>query len=329
MKRLLRTFLFVSLGVAVVGVTSGVAHFPGDILVVDFCAEGGTGAVISVDAATGNQTLVSVNQNFRDPFDIAIDGTGRVFVADGTAAAIIEVDPHPPIAANQSVVASGAPFVSPIGVAVGIGDDLWVCDAGAAAVFTVNKNSGVVNLVTAGGNLVAPFGVALNKFAQVYVADRLANAVIEVTGGVQTVISSGQSFLQPYGITVDQGAPFFPANEPGGVYVADRNISGVVLVDVNLPDGGNQTIVTQGQNLSGASGLAIGGWLGLLPLPFYAADFVSRIVIDYDPTGDPLANQNVISAGQFFCGPVRLTVVPEQPVQVENESWGGIKGLYR
>ena len=143
-----------------------------------------------------------------------------------------------------------------------------------------------------------------------------------------TVISTGQNFVRPHGIAIDQGAPFFPANEPGGIRVTDLSANAAILVDVNLPSGANQTVESVAQNFSFASGITIGAWPAF-PTPFYVADYGARAVIEYDPTLAANENQTVISAGGLFAGPARLTVVPDQPVQTENETWGGIKGLYR
>jgi hypothetical protein len=327
MKHLLRTFLFVSLGIAVVGVGhSGAALNSGDLIVVDF-ASGGGGSVIIVDPVTGFQTLLSTGGFFVNPFGIAVDATSRIFVADGDAGFLIEVDNTSGL---QTIIAA---MPRPISVAVGLGDDLWVADLGGGAappaVYTVNKNTSVVSLVVSGAPFVTPLDIALNKFATPYVVDRNAGGsgkVFEIPA--MTVISEGQNFIRPHGIAIDQGAPFFPANEPGGIYVVDVTSDAAIFVDVNLPSPTNQTVQSVGQNFSFPGGISIGAW-PVFPSPFYVADYGSKAIIEYDPTQVATGNQTIISAGGLFVGPVRLSVVPEQPVQVENETWGGIKGLYR
>lgn len=325
MKRLLRTLLFVSLGIAVVGVGhSGAVLNPGDIIVVDY-ASGVGGSVIIVEPGAGGQTLLSTGGNFVNPFGIAVDATGRIFVVDPDAGKVIEVDNTSGV---QSVLAV---LPKPAGIAIGVGNDLLVADLGSGAappaVYSVDKNSALVTLVASGPPLQTPIDVAINKFGQGYVLDRDAagGTVFEIPS--LAVVSTGQNFLKPHGIAVDQGAPY-TAYEPGGIHVTDLIANEAILVDVNLPANANQTVESSAQNFSLAGGIAIGAWPSF-PTPYYVADFGSKAVILYDPAVDPSANQTVISAGGLLVGCARLTVVPEQPVQVEQKTWGGIKGQYR
>ncbi len=330
MRRLVR---FISVAsVALSAFAFGTAHagaLPGDLLVTDFSAFGGNGGVIIVHPVTGVQTPLSMGGLFRDPWDIAVDQSGpaRIFVTDIVADAVIEVDPG---TGAQLLVSAGGLITNPTGIEEGIGTDLWVTDTGSNALMRVDKNTGFQTLVHAGPPFVSPFGVGVNKYGDVYVIDRVAGGgtVFLMVGGVPVAVSSGAPFVQPYGITIDQGQPIFPPNEPGGLWVVDRNASGgtgaVIYVD---PNTGAKTIESRVQHFSDPSGVAIGP--ATSGSPFYASDYLTKKVVRFDPTQPDNTNQTLISSAGIFSNPAKLAVYPEQPVQTQTTTWGRLKGTYR
>lgn len=319
--------------VALTAFTAGRAQagaLPGDLLVSDFSAFGGNGAVIIVHPVTGVQTPLSIGGLFRDPWDITVDNSvfpARIFVSDIVADAIIEVDPG---TGAQLLVSAGGLLTNPTGVEVGMGTDLWVTDSGNRSVVRVDKNTGAQVLVYSGAPFVSPFGVGINKFGDVYVIDRVANAgsVYQMVGGVPVLVSSGASFAQPYGMTIDSGSPAFPANEPGGIWVADRNAAGgngaLFYID---PNTGAKTLESNGQLFSEPSGVTFG--VPAVATQVFVSDYVTRRVISVDPSLAPNANQTLISGGGVFGSPAKIAVYPEQPVQNQQTTWGRVKGQYR
>ena len=330
MARLVRFAAFtIALLFAVGFSTANAGALPGDLIVTDFSAAGGNGAVFIVDPNLGTQTILSSGGLFLDPWDVDVDagGTPRIFISDIGSDAIIEVDPN---TGAQVLVTMAGLLANPTGVEVGVGTDLWVTDSGTNSLVKVDKNTGFQTLVHSGAPFVSPFGVAVNKFGDVYVLDRVKNGgtVFKMVGGVPVSISNGAPFQQPYGLTIDQGAPIFPANEPGGIWVVDRNAAAgpgaIIYVD---PNTGAKTIVSQQQFFSEASGVTIGP--STSGSPFYACDYATRVVVRFDPAGLPSTNQTLVSSGGLFSNPVKLAVFPEQPVQTETSTWGRVKGLYR
>jgi DNA-binding beta-propeller fold protein YncE len=75
---------------------------------------GDTGQVIRVDPATGAQTLVATGDQLIDPFGIALDPTGRIFVTDGgtfeEGGRVIAIDPA---TGTQTLISSGGGLVTP------------------------------------------------------------------------------------------------------------------------------------------------------------------------------------------------------------------------
>ena len=107
----------------------------------------------------------------------------------------------------------------------------------------------------------------------------------------------------------------------------DRNAAGgpgaAIYVD---PISGARTLESRLQNFGDASGIAIGLGIGG---PLYASDYLSARVVTFDPALPDNANQVLISSAGSFVNPAKLTVYPEQPVQVQNTTWGRVKGQYR
>jgi len=184
---------------------------------------GGNGAVIAVNPNQppgNNQTVVSSGSYFGNPFGVAIAANGDLFVVDPAHgnAGVIRVNPNRPSGSNQTVVSSGGHFVSPFGIAIAANGDLWVvdpqCCGGVAGVIRVNpagSNQPLGNnqtVVSFGGHLVLPVGIATAENGDLLVADQKCcggrGGVIRVnpTTGLQTVWAQGDSLNFPSGIVI-------------------------------------------------------------------------------------------------------------------------------
>ncbi|HEY2861504.1 MAG TPA: NHL repeat-containing protein [Terracidiphilus sp.] len=97
--------------------------------------------------------------------------------------------------------------------------------------------------------LNAPFGVAVDKSGNLFVADTLHNGVKEIpaAGGYTTVRTLGSGFNDPCGVAVDKN---------GNVFVADRGNNAVKEI---LAAGGYTTVNTLGSGFTGPRGVAVGG----------------------------------------------------------------------
>src|SRR5688572_13351958 len=92
----------------------------GDLLVVDYTAFGGDGAVFRIDPATGAQTTITQGGLFGTATDIAIERDGKLLVVDQDLAGpgpgtggVIRIDPA---TGAQSLLASGGLFDDPTGI---------------------------------------------------------------------------------------------------------------------------------------------------------------------------------------------------------------------
>jgi glutamate synthase domain-containing protein 3 len=269
---------------------AGALAAPGDILIADMYAFGGTGGVIRVDPQTGARTAVSANgapaggPAFVEPAGIALDAGGDILVADwsafGGTGGVIRVDPQ--TGARTAVSANGAPtggpaFQDPAGIALEADGDILVADSnafgGTGGVIRVDPQTGARTAVSANGAPAGgpafqqPSGIALGADGSILVADYFAfggsGGVIRVDPqtGARTTLSAngapagGPAFQTPAGMVL--GAD-------GDILVADWSAfgatGGVIRVD---PQTGARTTVSAngapagGPNFSDPGGVAL------------------------------------------------------------------------
>jgi sugar lactone lactonase YvrE len=188
-----------------------------------------------VPAGMQAQTTSTVGSGFNQPFGLAVDKDGDVFVADYGNNAVKEIMAGTGGAASgtvndaSTVITVGSGFTNPQCVAVDGSGNVFVIEfhknavkeivagTGGAASGTVNSSS-TVNIVASGFN--DPEGLAVDGKGNVFVTDYGNSAVKEivaVNGVVPTTsktITVGIGYSNPRGIAVDAR---------GDVFVADFN----------------------------------------------------------------------------------------------------------
>jgi len=170
-----------------------------------------TQAAASYVAAPGPLTTL-VSAGLDTPTDVAVDGTGNVYIADYGNSAIKEWT----VANNSVTTLVAAGLSSPLGVAVDGAGNVYISDYDNNAIkeWTATNNT-VITLVASGLN--QPGGVAVDAAGNVYIADTGNSAIKKWTVANNTLaplISAGLS--QPGGIAVDAA---------GNVYIADTGTS--------------------------------------------------------------------------------------------------------
>jgi Ca2+-binding RTX toxin-like protein len=211
----------------------GVVRSPsGALYVTDPNAFGGSGGVIAVDPASGQESAVSNNAIsptplFSNPHGIAFEAGGTILVADpdspvqggGTEGAIIAIDPA---TGAQKLITGNASsqtdlFGDPLGVAVETPGTLLVANTAAApsstGVILVNRSSGQQYALSTDAGFVSPSAIAMDLDGKALVADRDAfggnGGVIRVdpVTGARTILSGNPNapdalFVDPSGIIV-------------------------------------------------------------------------------------------------------------------------------
>jgi sugar lactone lactonase YvrE len=262
--------------------------------------------ILRADATTGALTELSRNgrqgNHFVHPYDLAIERDGSLIVAD--MGQFAREDPTPD-----------------------------------GAIVRVDPRSGAQSVVSKGGALVDPAGVAVAPDGTLYVVENVGAAGdpavirIDPVSGAQTVVTQGGELCNPFGIALE------PSGEVVVVDYGTLVLNGRQLVECPArPTGalvriertsGRQTVLSEGNLLQSPFGLAIeaGGRIlvaneGVAPTGARAA------VIAVDPaTGE----QRVVTGNTFgdvFRLPERIAVAPDGQLLVTDfeltDLYGGI-----
>jgi len=191
---------------------------------------------------------------------------------------------------GAQVVASGQKLMQPFGICVCANGEYLVSDTGCMGLVAVNPATGEQRLVTSGGILGSPFGVATEKSGTVLVANSTALIRVDPTTGAQTHVTSGGYFQLPVAVAV---------GTDGYVYVADL-LGSVIRVN---PKTGGQKLVSRGGLLQHPQGIAVHG------TDIYVTDVASsgvgRIVHINTKSGE----QDVVSEGANLSSPVGIGIL--------------------
>lgn len=204
--------------------------------------------VVTTIAGNGGSSFVDgqgTAATFSGPYGIACDKSGNLYVADGFGHRIRKISSTGMVSTLAGNGASGfangngtnAIFNCPVGIAVDANGNVFV---GEYSGYRVRKITSSGDVTTVAGNglstfqegvgtaaSIVPWGVAVDNWGYLYVADRSNKRVCRITpsgvvtslaGGVGTALSDGTGVLasirQPLGITSDG---------TGNLYFADHS----------------------------------------------------------------------------------------------------------
>ena len=180
-----------------------------------------------------------------NPYAVAVDSNGNLFIADNQNSVIREIGPNgiiTTIAGNgvpgnsgDGGPATAAQLKDPRGVAVAPNGDVYISDTGNASVRKVDHSTGFISTVVR--SLYYPRAVAVDVAGNVYIADTGANEVLvlRADGSVPVFAGTGTA-----GFSGDNGAATAATlNRPRGlavdsamnVYIGDSDNNRVRRVD--------------------------------------------------------------------------------------------------
>jgi len=205
----------------------------------------------------------AANASLNDPFGVAADASGRLFIADSGNNRIRELDSNgivTTVAGNGSSGYSGdggaatnASLNEPTGVAVDASGNLFIADQSNQCIRQVDAN-GIISTVAGGGSgggysgdggaatnasLNGPYGVAVDASGNLLITDSSNQRVrkVNVNGIITTVAGNGlggysgdggaatnASLNNPYGLAVDA---------LGDLFIADSGNDRIRKVDTN------------------------------------------------------------------------------------------------
>ncbi len=273
-----------------------------------------TAGVVSTLAGSGIQGSAdgtSTVASFDFPTGLTVDASGNVYVADRvnnkirkvSTAGVVTTLAGNGVQGNADGISNVASFYSPEGVSVDPAGNVYVVDSynhkirkvSSAGVVTTLAGSGATGSSDGAGSAAsfsAPFGIALDKTGNMFVADMLNHKIrrVSTAGVVTTFAGSGAfgsadggaataSFYYPKGIAVDAA---------GNVYVADQtnhkirkvSAAGVVTTLAGNGTSGSSDGVGASASFQNPSGIAVD-----LSGNVYVADYDNHKIRKINATG--------------------------------------------
>ena len=159
------------------------------------------------DAYGGDGGLATLAQ-LNNPYGVAVDASGNVYIADTDNHRIRKVNNPVSSGTISTVAGDGTPFYAgdgglatlaylsnPSGVAVDASGNIYIADTGNHCIRVVMKSTGIISTVAGDGNfgyfgdgglatsarLAYPFGVAVDASGNVYITDSANSRIRMVT----------------------------------------------------------------------------------------------------------------------------------------------------
>ena len=198
--------------------------------------------------SSGSLDGTGAGARFNEPFAVAVDSSGNVYVADKANDVIRKITPAGVVTTYAGLAGNigsadgsttDARFNQPTGVAVGSGGDLYVTDTGnntirkittAGVVSTLagkaSNGPGVTDGTGSAALFSSPSGITVDSSGNLFVTDTDNNSIRKITqAGVVTTVAgtppnagsadgtgTGVSFNKPLGIAVDSSGNLFVAD---------------------------------------------------------------------------------------------------------------------
>jgi uncharacterized protein (TIGR03437 family) len=290
----------------------------------------------------GAATSASLNV----PYGVAVDASGNVFIADFLNHVVRKVTSGGTIStvagtnsfgfSGDGGVGTSAQLNRPFGLAVDSAGNLFIADSNNYCIRKLDTNgniSTVAGLATSNGysgdggsatkaKMSAPYGVAVDKAGNIYIADSGNNRIRKVSNGVITTIAgtgtkgfSGDGgpavnaqLNNPYGLSVDA---------VGNVFVSDYGNYRVRLIST---DGKITTLAGFAVGYGGDGGPAINATLNFPTGTvsdssgnLYIADSGNNVIRMMAPGGPSITSGGVINASAFGGG---STVAPGSWIEI-------------
>jgi hypothetical protein len=317
-----------------------------------------TFALLAGAPAVGSADGTGADARFNQPYGVALDSGGNLYIADKNNDVIRKVTASGAVttiaglagtSGSTDGTGSAARFNHPVGIALGAGGDLYVGDSLNNTIRKITPDGVVTTLAgiagtsgaTNGAGISAlfnqPCGVALDGSGNIYVAEQGSHTIREITpAGVVTTLAGDAGslgsadgtgpnarFNQPIGVAVDGS---------GNVYVADsanNTIRKITSGGVVTTLAGMAGIVGSADGMGAAAlfhsprGVAVDGTGNIL-----VADSENSTIREITPAGlvttlagapNNFANQDGTGSTALFDAPVGVAVNGNGEVFVTNE----------
>jgi|GEM_PF-125238 len=163
------------------------------------------------------------------PFSIAEDAQGNVFVADAGHGQVKKI---PSGGGNPQVFGTG--FIEPVGVATDASGNVYVVDAGTYYITEISASGTSQIRLASGYQFKQPSGIAVDAAGNVYVSNSGTNQVIKIPYGSGAPVVLATGLNNPQGLAVDG---------MGNVYEVDNGTGSLKMIPAQ---GGNPSLLASG-----------------------------------------------------------------------------------
>jgi sugar lactone lactonase YvrE len=220
------------------------------------------GFVDQLGCASGACTAASTNGQFNDPEDVAVDGSGNIWVTDTNNNRVQKFNSSGVYQNQLGCATGGCPgssssgqFNVPFGIAIDGSGDIWVVDTNNNRVQEFSSSGTYMNQVgngTAGvcapNELKFPQYVKFDSSGNVYVSDSECGAVQEFTSGGTYIKTIGQPIAGYGNLSNDTDDIAFDAcgemwvQDEGNNHFVELDYEGNFIQNVAMPGTGEQAL---------------------------------------------------------------------------------------
>jgi cysteine-rich repeat protein len=242
--------------------------------------------MLSTVAGTGDRGyngdgLAATSATLSDPWDVAVDGLGNMYIADRDNHRVRRVDNHGMISTvagtgtrgyNGDGLAATSQLAVPHGVTLDRLGNLYIADSGNSRIRRVDS-SGMISTVAGTGtrgyngdglaatsaHLVFPSSVAVDGLGNVYIADSASHRIrrVDTLGVISTIAGTGTRGYNGDGTAAISAQLDYPTgvlvDPTGDVYIADNYNYRIRRVDSN--SGNISTVAGTGSRNYNGDGL--------------------------------------------------------------------------
>jgi sugar lactone lactonase YvrE len=159
--------------------------------------------------------------NFGQPFGVAVDSSGRVWVANSNGESVIALNNDGTLKGNFAP--AGSNFIFPLGVAIDSSGHVWVTNLLSSSVTALNNDGSLLGNFA---SITLPSGVAIDSLGHVWVANRGGDTITALNndGTLKGKFApAGSNFNIPDSVAIDSLGHVWVTNEFGNTVTALNN----------------------------------------------------------------------------------------------------------
>jgi streptogramin lyase len=279
-------------------IVTSVVFYPLSASAVTLYISSANSTISTIENPTGLFRRSVFTTDLNNPFGLAFDANGILFVADANTGNINKFTPS----GDKTVFAIGvnSGINTPRGLAFDASGNLYVADSSSNAIKKISPTGTVTNFAT---GLSSPRGLAFDVSGNLFVTTNSGTIDKFTPSGARTVFASG--LTDPFGLAFDRS---------GSLFVADRGTS---TIDKFTPSGVKTVFAKDNDGLDAPIGLAFQDDGTLFASTFNSAQADSGLIRLFNTNGSQPAFAFAIDRPTFIAFDSGLvlkpTFIPTEP----------------